>query len=106
FDLAEPVTTVNSTLSLHVALPISAEGFAQRAGGAVPVQHIVVEGIEGREVEAAAEPPGNRFTIALGVEMADVGVRGRQVGIARIDRKSTRLNSSHVKISYAVFCLK
>src|SRR5690606_39374228 len=25
---------------------------------------------------------------------------------ASIDRKSTRLNSSHVKISYAVFCLK
>src|SRR5690606_41275664 len=25
---------------------------------------------------------------------------------SRIDRKSTRLNSSHVKISYAVFCLK
>src|SRR5690606_40183209 len=29
--------------------------------------------------------------------------RAPQVGI---DRKSTRLNSSHVKISYAVFCLK
>src|SRR5690606_41691471 len=27
-------------------------------------------------------------------------------GIAIRDRKSTRLNSSHVKISYAVFCLK
>src|SRR5690606_41802561 len=26
--------------------------------------------------------------------------------LARLDRKSTRLNSSHVKISYAVFCLK
>src|SRR5690606_42004678 len=26
--------------------------------------------------------------------------------ICSIDRKSTRLNSSHVKISYAVFCLK
>src|SRR5690606_41542129 len=26
--------------------------------------------------------------------------------LARGDRKSTRLNSSHVKISYAVFCLK
>src|SRR5436309_10936728 len=26
--------------------------------------------------------------------------------MAGIDRKSTRLNSSHVKISYAVFCLK
>src|SRR5690606_40760280 len=27
-------------------------------------------------------------------------------GLRLIDRKSTRLNSSHVKISYAVFCLK
>src|SRR5690606_42067846 len=27
-------------------------------------------------------------------------------GTAMVDRKSTRLNSSHVKISYAVFCLK
>src|SRR5690606_41095173 len=32
-----------------------------------------------------------------------VGARELQ---ARLDRKSTRLNSSHVKISYAVFCLK
>src|SRR5690606_41466925 len=30
------------------------------------------------------------------------GLRGRP----GLDRKSTRLNSSHVKISYAVFCLK
>src|SRR5690606_24656451 len=30
----------------------------------------------------------------------------RGVGGRREDRKSTRLNSSHVKISYAVFCLK
>src|SRR5690625_6439967 len=27
-------------------------------------------------------------------------------GLTRIDRKSTRLNSGHVSISYAVFCLK
>src|SRR5690349_24240086 len=27
-------------------------------------------------------------------------------GVAPLDRKSTRLNSSHVEISYAVFCLK
>src|SRR5690606_41775051 len=31
---------------------------------------------------------------------------GRGAGPARANRKSTRLNSSHVKISYAVFCLK
>src|SRR5690606_40758372 len=30
----------------------------------------------------------------------------RDAASFRIDRKSTRLNSSHVKISYAVFCLK
>src|SRR5690606_41515024 len=35
-------------------------------------------------------------------------VRGKvgQPSVPIIDRKSTRLNSSHVKISYAVFCLK
>src|SRR5690606_41202766 len=32
--------------------------------------------------------------------------RRDSVGVVSIDRKSTRLNSSHVKISYAVFCLK
>src|SRR5690554_7161659 len=31
----------------------------------------------------------------------------RECGVVeRLDRKSTRLNSSHVRISYAVFCLK
>src|SRR5690606_41858504 len=29
-----------------------------------------------------------------------------ELAVERLDRKSTRLNSSHVKISYAVFCLK
>src|SRR5438309_7531610 len=34
-------------------------------------------------------------------------VRGALVGlVAHADRKSTRLNSSHSSISYAVFCLK
>src|SRR3712207_7089778 len=32
--------------------------------------------------------------------------RGRTIQIAEEDRKSTRLNSSHANISYAVFCLK
>src|SRR5436305_11879678 len=35
----------------------------------------------------------------------DVGQAGSQPGRSE-DRKSTRLNSSHVRISYAVFCLK
>src|SRR5690606_42143964 len=40
--------------------------------------------------------------------IAPTNIRGKYLAIAQIegDRKSTRLNSSHVKISYAVFCLK
>src|SRR5699024_8277321 len=41
-----------------------------------------------------------------GVEGDDAVKVLDQVGWAIVDRKSTRLNSSHVSISYAVFCLK
>src|SRR2546422_6130320 len=34
------------------------------------------------------------------------GVENRPLGLLNLDRKSTRLNSSHGYISYAVFCLK
>src|SRR5258708_12563175 len=44
---------------------------------------------------------GARVLLARG---DDVGPRA--VGVARGDRKSTRLNSSHQIISYAVFCLQ
>src|SRR3712207_6851138 len=40
------------------------------------------------------------------VRRADVGVARRGRRDAHPDRKSTRLNSSHANISYAVFCLK
>src|SRR3989442_10862963 len=36
----------------------------------------------------------------------DVNTTPTFPGCSRLDRKSTRLNSSHVRISYAVFCLK
>ena len=36
----------------------------------------------------------------------EMEVRDYECDIQGIDRKSTRLNSSHVSISYAVFCLK
>src|SRR5690606_41660655 len=42
-----------------------------------------------------------RAAVAAG-EVLNLGLEAEQRG----DRKSTRLNSSHVKISYAVFCLK
>src|SRR5690625_7093145 len=44
---------------------------------------------------------------AIAVLVSNGGYIGDYTGGAKIaDRKSTRLNSSHVAISYAVFCLK
>src|SRR5690606_40543991 len=49
------------------------------------------------------------------IDLAELAHEARRAGLALpvlirfvdiLDRKSTRLNSSHVKISYAVFCLK
>src|SRR3712207_7882726 len=49
--------------------------------------------------------PGRR--IGVGVRDRDVGLVAACVASPGIlDRKSTRLNSSHANISYAVFCLK
>src|SRR5690606_41073481 len=55
--------------------------------------------------EALAGPPGQGLhdVPPLGLEPRTCGLRVR---CSAKDRKSTRLNSSHVKISYAVFCLK
>src|SRR3989442_6513907 len=36
----------------------------------------------------------------------DLVGQGESIAAGETDRKSTRLNSSHVRISYAVFCLK
>src|SRR5690606_41328272 len=47
-----------------------------------------------------------RAVVEDAVEGAEVVHRLQHVELIRVDRKSTRLNSSHVKISYAVFCLK
>src|SRR5688572_32533101 len=82
FFFNDTATTEIYTLSLHDALPI----FEQRGGMGVVL-------------EAVLEDDGGD---ADGVEPAGDGVALLFDG----DRKSTRLNSSHSQISYAVFCLK
>src|SRR5438270_7733765 len=74
--------TESYTLSLHDALPIS--GRLGRGGGPLVL----------------------RIALLLGREFQDGFRNSRPSRRAIRDRKSTRLNSSHSQISYAVFCLK
>src|SRR5438309_7938986 len=92
-----------NTLSLHDALPISSRGALRRdtEGG-------VGRGRRRPCRRAFRAPDGARLrgrargrALALGGKREPGGSRRR-----RRDRKSTRLNSSHSSISYAVFCLK
>src|SRR5256885_7301346 len=68
------------------------------------------EGTDVRELRRRDEQhwlaePGERGELLAGRQPgAQHGVRGRRARYR--DRKSTRLNSSHLVISYAVFCLK
>src|SRR5438132_9241616 len=86
----DPATTEIYPLSLHDALPIW-EG----------------QGVEVRDraARAARELPvvEPRRPVA---HLAGHDARDIELGLACRDRKSTRLNSSHTVISYAVFCLK
>src|SRR5690625_7041911 len=86
FLFTDPAPTWTYTLSLHDALPIfsvDAVPPAMAVGTAVLIVAIYVA--------------GSRSALRRGA--ADRSAETE-------DRKSTRLNSSHVAISYAVFCLK
>src|SRR2546430_5709652 len=57
------------------------------------------------------DDPGDRqmartFAVKEALSFPNVPATQEVGGIYNIDRKSTRLNSSHSQISYAVFCLK
>src|SRR3712207_7752954 len=86
FFFNDTATTEIYTLSLHDALPIS-------------VENRPLLGILHQRHEA----------FGLAVPTADGVAEAAQhvlQALAQQDRKSTRLNSSHANISYAVFCLK
>src|SRR5690606_41923850 len=81
------------TLSLHDALPILPSQAHSDLGG---------DGCDGAPGRSGDRSP--RGSARAQSESPQHGIRRERRGDR--DRKSTRLNSSHVKISYAVFCLK
>src|SRR5438094_7525717 len=83
------------TLSLHDALPIFARDDAFASGRSLHDQRA-------RRVDVDGGPDERRPAAARDL---DRPAEERRAG-GRPDRKSTRLNSSHRTISYAVFCLK
>src|SRR3712207_7217170 len=85
FFFNDTATTEIYTLSLHDALPISQREKVCSSA---------------RSIAAMSEPYRPRPRIE-----SQVGPHELKASIMR-DRKSTRLNSSHANISYAVFCLK
>src|SRR3712207_6915357 len=93
FFFNDTATTEIYTLSLHDALPI----LVQQVLGEV----LAPRGRVGHRVH---------LLVALAVEAGRLPVRavGAPLLVLEVvaDRKSTRLNSSHANISYAVFCLK
>src|SRR5690349_22488653 len=91
-----PSSTVTYTLSLHDALPIYPSNLAPSAT-TISAMHALIasrsRSSRGRNTRPAPYVP------ACGNWNGTTLRKNR-------DRKSTRLNSSHVEISYAVFCLK
>src|SRR5690606_41299075 len=81
------------------------DGAARPAGGGV---HVTWQDprLRADYAPADAEHPGEYpYTRGVSAEPG-VWIMGQYAGFGTADRKSTRLNSSHVKISYAVLCLK
>src|SRR5207253_7029680 len=88
----------------HRDLAVDLVAHAERTGvGDVRMLEQAIRDLERGDVDPALD---DDVLLAAGdVDVAFL-VAPREIAVAKPDRKSTRLNSSHVAISYAVFCLK
>src|SRR5690606_41686621 len=101
-----PAPTYTSTPSLHDALPIYFDRSSQAAFMMFSGQKDHRDE-EVKEIQEYIEGNyGERMTVDELAQRVAMSRRSfeRRFKQATGDRKSTRLNSSHVKISYAVFC--
>src|SRR3712207_8222836 len=86
FFFNDTATTEIYTLSLHDALPIWVG--------------------KGEQGVLLVEPYKSELLPLWRFRTPEIARESSDALYARLDRKSTRLNSSHANISYAVFCLK
>src|SRR3712207_8973410 len=91
FFFNDTATTEIYTLSLHDALPISPVDVPRWLSSSVTA---VLYAVTKRRI-ASSSAVADRVTVTVTAVASEFE-----------DRKSTRLNSSHANISYAVFCLK
>src|SRR5699024_12107163 len=89
------------TLSLHDALPI----YRAYKRTFFYFSSLSSSASSSSSIFSIVNPVNPYNSVNIGVKNAK-NKNGRKVNGATPDRKSTRLNSSHVSISYAVFCLK
>src|SRR5436853_4733651 len=98
FFFAQIASSEIYTLSLHDALPILVSGDAAELRNVLST--IAVNSLD-------AMPDGGQLTFRTDTDGQRVRCHVTDTGVGMPeDRKSTRLNSSHLGISYAVFCLK
>src|SRR5439155_8162232 len=95
-------TTEMCTLSLHDALPIS-------EAAALRWENVSADAISVKAAYVAGDHKGTktgrtRTVVMLPQLQHTLRLWAMAYGNITTDRKSTRLNSSHVAISYAVFC--
>src|SRR5690625_4448996 len=112
FDLLVAALTagIGSGMSLSEATDILVDGMANQSGTALSyillgifAVMIGMSGITTILVNKMLKVFSNK-RIILVLSIAGIGIFSQNLVPVHIERKSTRLNSSHVAISYAVFC--
>src|SRR5206468_10152423 len=103
FSIIASLSTVLHTLSLHDALPISSSGRSSRRQCSL---HSSCSCPRAAKPCPLASRERTGCVSCLTPRVCSRCLCPARTSPWREDRKSTRLNSSHVQISYAVFCLK
>src|SRR5437899_2103997 len=102
------VSVADATRADQLAARLRSASGSQRMD-ALPEVSWGSKGLEAVATHCEADMVVSAAVGVVGLEATYAAVRhGKQVALSNkeVDRKSTRLNSSHLGISYAVFCLK